>query len=612
VSGIAGLVVPEGRTVDDRLLQRMAASMAHRGPDGLQTWRAGRVGFAHALLRTSDVAPAPQPATLDNRVWITADARIDGSADLVDKLERAGRAAVADADDSQLILHAYHAWGEHCVDHLIGDFAFAIWDSRRQRLFCARDHFGVKPFFYAEVDGGVVFSNTLDCVRLHPAVGDTLNELSIADFLLFGFNHDTSATAFARVRRLPPAHTLVIGAGTPARRRYWALPVDGRIRYRRSADYVDRFSEILRDAVADRIRDTRPAVWLSGGLDSTTIAATAQQLVAARAEPFPLRAFTVGYESLFHDEEPRYAETAARAIGLSFRFLPADACQLFDGWDRSGIDAPEPIDDPFNTLRTRQLEEVAAGGRVALAGDGGDEIFWRPYLLDLIGTLSLRDVAAGLTRCVLLHGRRPAVGLRAKVGEWRRRRSPHPELPAWLPPDFVARCDLRQRFARAEDRSAIGSQTPRPEVHRRLSSPFLYSFLEGHDPGITRVPLDHRWPFLDVRLVSYLLAVPPVPWCVDKRLLRVAMRGVLPEVILRRSKSPLAGDPVRAHLQTSDVSWIDGFEPAPGLSQFVNRLAVPSVASLAAADDPWMDLRPLCLNYWLGREQSRCRKGESS
>jgi asparagine synthase (glutamine-hydrolysing) len=236
MSGIAGIVLPPGCQVDQRLLERMAESMAYRGPDGHHTWIEGSIGFAHALLQTDDTREDPQPATLDGEVWITADARVDGRADLVRALEAAGRTNAAESGDAQLILHAYHAWGDQCVEHLLGDFAFAIWDGRSRRLFCARDHFGVKPFYYAHVQGGFVFSNTLNCVRLHPETDDTLNELSVADFLLFGCHHDPTATTFSRIRRLAPAHALTHDGVMPTTRRYWTLPETGRVRYRRPAD----------------------------------------------------------------------------------------------------------------------------------------------------------------------------------------------------------------------------------------------------------------------------------------------------------------------------------------------------------------------------------------
>jgi asparagine synthase (glutamine-hydrolysing) len=174
-------------------------------------------------------------------------------------------------------------------------------------------------------------------------------------------------------------------------------------------------------------------------------------------------------------------------------------------------------------------------------------------------------------------------------------------LPAWLNAEFAARHNLRQRVEHAGARSALGTHALRPEAHRRLSSPLLSSYLEGLDPGITRVRLEHRWPFLDVRLVGYLIAIPPLPWCIDKQLLRVAMRGALPATLLRRAKAPLADDPLRVHVRNTDCSRLDRFEAAPELSRFVNRSAIPPVAGMAAGQNLWRDLRPLCLNYWLSR-----------
>ena len=598
MSGIAGIVLAPGRSVDAPLLERMAASLRFRAPDGNSTWMGGAVGFAHALLRTGDAAVAPQPCTLDGSTWITADARIDDRADLIRQLEADAPANLSTCDDSQLILHAYHAWGERCVDHLLGDFAFAIWDGRERRLFCARDHFGVKPFFYAEVDGGIVFSNTLDCVRTHPAVSDALDELFIADFLVCGCSQQLTATAYRQVKRLAPAHCLSLAGGNPVVRRYWSLPTVDRIRYRRSADYVEHFRELLGAAVADRISDCAPAVWMSGGLDSTAIAATAQRLLTERGAGAPLRAYTVIYESLFADNERRYAETASRALGIATQYLPADQSLPFAGWDDSEIQNPEPVDDPYHLLRTRQLRQVAEGNRVALSGDGGDEVLWRSYVVDLVGAVPTKELAGDLARCLLIHRRRPALGIRARVERWRGREQPGPQIPEWLDQDMVHRLDLEARF-RDTNAKDTGLHPLRPETSRRLSSPFVHSFLEGHDSGVTRVALEHRWPFLDVRLVSYLLSIPPVPWCVDKLLARVAMRGVLPEALLRRAKTPLPADPLRAHLQTTDLSWFDSFVAAPELSRFVNRRAVRPASELPRAADPWVDLRPLCLNYWL-------------
>ena len=224
------------------------------------------------------------------QVWITADARVDGRDDLVRKLAAKGRLELKNATDPELVLHAYHAWGDDCVEHLIGDFAFAIWDERRRGLFCARDHFGVKPFFYARLPHCLVFSNTLNCVRLHPDVPEALNPRAIEEFLRAEQIRDPAATTYVDIHRLPAGHRLRWSAsdGTVRVERYWTLPVDESIRYRRSSDYVDQFLALLRQAVADRLRTRQVAISMSGGLDSTTIAAVARQVLAEKPEPFQL------------------------------------------------------------------------------------------------------------------------------------------------------------------------------------------------------------------------------------------------------------------------------------------------------------------------------------
>src|SRR5262249_8283436 len=156
-------------------------------------------------------------------------------------------------------------WGPDCVQQLLGDFTFAVWDGRLRRLICARDQFGVKPFYYAQVGNSLVFSNTLNCLRLHPAISDQLNDRAIADFLLFEHNQDLSTTAFADVKRLPPAHLLTCAAGAVRVDRYWSLPTDGNIRYQYPQDYVEHCLELLRAAVSDRLRSNRVAVFMSGG-----------------------------------------------------------------------------------------------------------------------------------------------------------------------------------------------------------------------------------------------------------------------------------------------------------------------------------------------------------
>src|SRR5512145_1109164 len=183
MSGIAGIVNLDGAPIDRELLSCMADYLSFRGPDAQEIWIDANVGFVHTMLRaTSRAETEKQPATLESRLWITADARIDGESSAL--------------TDPELILHAYQTWGEDCLKHLIGDFALAIWDRHSRSLFCARDHFGVKPFFYARIANSLIFSNTLNALRIDGRVSDALNEVAIGDYLLFGLNQDTSTTTF--------------------------------------------------------------------------------------------------------------------------------------------------------------------------------------------------------------------------------------------------------------------------------------------------------------------------------------------------------------------------------------------------------------------------------
>lgn len=246
MSGIVGIVNFDGAPVDRELLWRMTRYLAPRGPDAQEILAEGNVGFGHALLRsTLESATERQPLTLDGLVWIAADCRVDAREDLIRELTGQGCTVRQGAPDPELILDAYAVWEEACTAHLLGDFSFAIWDGRRRTLFCARDQIGVKPFLYAQVKETLIFSNTLNSVRLHPAVSDRLDELAIADFLMFGMPRELDATSFADIRRLPPAHALTAGAGPARVKRYWELPEEDQLQYRRRGEYVEHFRELL-------------------------------------------------------------------------------------------------------------------------------------------------------------------------------------------------------------------------------------------------------------------------------------------------------------------------------------------------------------------------------
>ena len=164
-----------------------------------------------------------QPATLDHRVWCVCDARLDARDELAAELIKNAREVRQAIPDVELLLHAYAVWDEDLLAHIAGDFSFAIWDSFRGKLFCANDRFAVRPFYYARTQNALIFSNTLESVRLHPEVSSELNEQAIADFLLIGLNWNPATTSFAQIQRLPAAHQLTCVRGEARARRYWSV-----------------------------------------------------------------------------------------------------------------------------------------------------------------------------------------------------------------------------------------------------------------------------------------------------------------------------------------------------------------------------------------------------
>jgi len=259
-------------------------------------------------------------------------------------------------------------WGSACVEQLRGDFSFAIWDTVKEQLFCARDQLGVKPFYYANVGSVVVFSNSLDCVRRHPTVSERLNDLAIADFLVFGMNREPATTSFVDIQRLPPAHILECRRSNVSARRYWVLPVSAPICHRRPRECVEQFRELLDRAIADRLRTDSVAVFMSGGLDSSTVAASAQRILGL---PTGVSAYTEVFDSLIPNEERRYATLVAKTLKIPIEFH-ANEMTLSKDRDYEHHHLPEPVHSPGSDGGLGQLREAAARNSVALTGYGAD------------------------------------------------------------------------------------------------------------------------------------------------------------------------------------------------------------------------------------------------
>ncbi|HEY1909793.1 MAG TPA: asparagine synthase-related protein [Vicinamibacterales bacterium] len=599
MSGIVAMVNLDGSPIDAALLNRMTEYLTFRGPDGSRVQVDGSAGLGHALLTVTDESThEEQPVTLDGRRWIVADARVDARQDLIAELNASDQPAVApDAIDAELILRAYCVWGEDCVSHLLGDFTFAVWDSAARRLFCARDQLGVKPFFYAQLGPTVVVSNTLDCLRVHPGVSRDLNESTIADFLLFGVNQDSSTTTFRDIQRLPPAHSMTMSWDTTRRQRYWTLPVEEPIFFRRANEYPERFVELLGVSIRDRLRTCRVALLMSGGLDSTTLAAVAQRVLRRRSTDGVLQAITSVYDRLIPDAERHYAGLAANHLNIPIHYDVRDDETSIADWDRTTIHTPEPVDNPpAFAAGVEFLRKQAAHARVFLYGEGPDDALkyeWSAYLSYLLRERRVGSLVRALSQDLMMHRRVPLWSSIRQIGgarqhdkRWRE------EFPGWLDEGFAERCGCRVRW---DARRRPSSPHPvRPLAYGGFSDVRWQSLFEDCDINGALSRVEFRHPFLDLRLLQYMLAVPVMPWCRNKLIIRRAMRGALPGEVLRRKKTSVGVNPDFVRVVASGMPRLT---PSPDLSRYVNPDKIPtaptSVPEMRAA------LRALGLNYWL-------------
>jgi asparagine synthase (glutamine-hydrolysing) len=598
VSGWVGVANTDGAPLNASLLRGLTDRLRFRGPDGHGLWLEGAIGFGHTLLRTAeDTEPERQPLSLDGRVTIVGQVRIDERPQLAAALAADGHPIPAGAPDIEWVLRAYQAWGAGCLPRLRGDFAFAIWDQRTRSLLVARDPFGVRPCFYAAAPSALVFGNTLDVVLAHPGVARRLDEGFVADFLLFGIQHDPAITVFRDVARLRPGHLLSWTPGaTPAVSRYASLPRPERLKRVDLRACTEQFWSLLERAVGDRGRRARVVVCMSGGLDSPSVG-------VARCGPGKLRsgdtlAHTVVYERLLADAERPFATDVARTLGMPIRYLAADDYPLLDGWLDADVPAPEPASEPVPRLTQDSMRAIAAWSPTALSGHGADAAlypsqlaFWKmaggPELPRLLGHM------VGHWRAV---GRRPPFGgLRARL----RRPPGQPPVPSWLQPDFASRTAAAMRWE-SGGVSFHSVAEPGCEAHRLMTSEHWGLGFERNDAGVTGVPVELAHPFFDRRVLELLLSLPAIPWTWEKRFLREALRGHVPEAVRRRPKAALPAYPAVELARAGSVARHASLEV---LEPFVVPDRVPPLVP-SAGPEFWLALWPRILASWLVRPRA--------
>jgi len=364
---------------------------------------------------------------------------------------------------------------------------------------------------------------------------------------------------------------------------------------------VEHFQILLQAAVTDRMRVDRVGILLSGGLDSATIATTARELASSAGGTPDLRAYTVVYESLIPDQDGKHAADVAEFLKIPLRRIPMDELKPFERWDEPETWSPEPVDDSFFAGLFDQFRAIAADCRVVLTGEGADNLMhfemW-PYARDLMRNRKWNSLLTEASRYLSL---RPSVfpGMKRRVQGLFGKDPAAPVFPRWLDPDFARRLNLQER---AKEWSQLPGARPHPvlpKAHASLSLPHWSSMFEQESPGLTRCAVEVRHPFLDLRVVNFLLALPPFPLFFEKQLLRDVLAGRMLERVRMRPKTPLAGSPLVEHLRHSRTEWMDHVEWNTEMDSYVNKSELIACRSATHEERACAALRPLCLNFWL-------------
>ena len=616
MSGFAGIIRlesgVESAAVDRRAIEQMAHAIAFRGPDTLQQTLQPGASFAFSLLTTG---PAPQessqPCTLDGETWFLGDARCDGREELKQQLEQLGLQITDGATSEQFVLHAFSKFGEAGLPELHGDFSFALWNPRQRKIIAYRDLTGQRPFFYSSQSGVLVFSNTMQAVLSTSSAPRELDEEFIADFLLGDPYHNPSRTVYRDIRRLPPGHVLEFSMTGLFVRRIANTPVEDVLVLKRDEEYVEEFRRLFTQAVRDQLPPIDTTILLSGGLDSTTLAACA---VFLRKQDSPdrdlnLRALSVDFQPVFDDRESDLASRLARSLGIPCQVVHSGEVLPFEGWEAMPVPFPEPTLDPYANLSLSYRRLMAQNSRVALSGSGGDEVLRLqalPYLRFLYRRNGPLSVLSTVGRYVISQRKLPALGagIRSRFLRLFGRKSTNPGFPPWLTPDFQHRLDLRNRWRSLNSR--MPSQHPfNPRAYASLNDLSVASMLEFFDATWTGCAIESRNPFLDRRLSRFLLRVPLIPWSMDKYLLRRSQIGTLPDEIRLRRKTPVTVDVMLLHLASG--KWNPAIVESPGerLREAANCELLDSYLRHATDDSLYVHLRPIALARWLKSTNSR-------
>ncbi len=502
-------------------------ALSHRGPDGSRICREGTVALGHQHFRTTLEEKSAEQPLVDPQggLLLALDGRIDNRAELLSALgfrgEESGRS------DASLLMAAHRTWGAACFERLLGSWAAVIVDRRRRRILCSRDPLGNRPLYYCWKRGRLLVASEAAALLRHPGVSRAIDQEAVAHFFALEAP-EPGRTFYSQIAELPPGHNLCVDEEGLRTECFWRADAVPRLAYRRDRDYVEHFRELLRASVECRLRgDGESAVLMSGGLDSTSVAALAAAHLR-ELEQAPPWAISWSFQKLVPADESRFVRATASACRLRSLTIPGDGEWPLRDLSLWGLDANAPWEGLYRRLQQRAYRAAADRGvRVLLTGEYGDELyagdmFW---LRDLLRSGRLGGAWKGclsqlaLDACLPLPDR---LRLRSAVARVLGRPTGPAGRPEWLTERAWRSCGrLPGRLFRAE----------------QLAHPLIAHACALETSHASRACIEVRRPYRDRRLIEFALSLPAHllyrnGW--TKYVLREAMRGILPDPVRRR------------------------------------------------------------------------------
>jgi len=533
--GIAGIFYyKKDRQVSENVLRSMTDSLRHRGPDDSGVYVNQFVGLGHRRLSIIDIASGHQPlCNEDGTVWITFNGEIYNYLEVRERLLKKGH-RFSTKSDTEVIVHAYEEYGAACVQHLNGQFAFAIWNEREQTLFLARDRMGEKTLTFAEHQGAFLFASEVKALFLYPGLQPAISAYAVSEALLCNAILE-DRTMFENIRQLPPGYCLTVsmanGVGAP--RMYWDIPLQDSSVEAGEDDYIDTALDCIKSAVKDCLMSEVPlGCLLSGGIDSSMITFWASKLAEGR-----LKTFTIEYARQFDRGDTQFAAVVAGELNTEHHLFTVAEEEYYSALEKVSWHLEKPFDVGAATLYLL-YKRIKKQATVILNGEGSDELMGGYFNLKGLG------LKEAVNNGVLSHV--PWVNFQD-------------EIRGFLHPDFKreTRCEQRIPETLQSCVAVVESKDKLNQLLYLFQKIFLVELLQSHDRLGLASSVESRAPFLDYRLVEWLSRLPldyKVRDGVEKYILRKGMekRNLLPAAVARRVKTAIPspkGESLRRQLR---------------------------------------------------------------